>query len=45
MLSAGNRTRDLAKSGENSLTTEEMGTKVVEAVHELSAMPERVIAG
>ena len=45
VLSAGHRTRDLAKSGENSLTTEEMGTKVVEAVHELSAMPERVIAG
>ena len=45
VLSAGHRTRDLAKAGENSLTTEEMGTKVVEAVHEPSAMPERVIAG
>jgi 3-isopropylmalate dehydrogenase len=45
VLSAGHRTRDLAKPGENSLTTEDMGTKVVEAVHELSAMPERLIAG
>jgi 3-isopropylmalate dehydrogenase len=45
VLSAGHRTRDLATPGENSLTTEEMGTRVVEAVHELSVMPERVIAG
>jgi 3-isopropylmalate dehydrogenase len=45
VLSAGHRTRDLARPGENSLTTEEMGTQVVEAVHELSVMPERVIAG
>jgi len=45
VLSAGYRTRDLANPGENSVTTEAMGTKVVEAVHELSAMPERVVAG
>ena len=45
VLSAGHRTRDLAQPGQNSLTTEEMGTKVVEAVHQLSVMPERVIAG
>ena len=45
VLSAGHRTRDLAKPGENSLTTEDMGTQVVAAVHERSAMPERLIAG
>jgi len=45
VLAAGYRTRDLAKPGEISLTTEEMGTKVVEAVDELSVMRERVIAG
>ena len=45
VLSAGHRTRDLAKPGETSVTTEEMGTKVVEAVHELSRVPERAVAG
>ncbi|HXX26840.1 MAG TPA: 3-isopropylmalate dehydrogenase [Terriglobales bacterium] len=45
VLSAGYRTRDLARPDENPVTTEQMGTKVVEAVHELEQTPERVVAG
>jgi len=45
VLSAGYRTRDLAKPEENPVTTEQMGTKVVEAVQTLSQVPERLVAG
>jgi 3-isopropylmalate dehydrogenase len=36
-LAAGHRTRDLARDGQPALSTSEMGSKVVEAVRELSA--------
>jgi 3-isopropylmalate dehydrogenase len=45
VLSAGHRTRDLAKPEDNPVTTEQMGAKVVEAVQALSHVPERVVAG
>ena len=45
VLSQGHRTRDLAGPEENPVTTEQMGTKVVEAVQALSTFPERVVAG
>lgn len=45
VLSRGHRTRDLAKPDQVSLTTEEMGSKVVEAVQQLSQIPERAVAG
>jgi 3-isopropylmalate dehydrogenase len=45
VLSAGYRTPDLAKTNESPLTTEQMGSRVVEAVHELEPTPERVVAG
>jgi 3-isopropylmalate dehydrogenase len=32
VLTAGHRTRDLAKSGQSSLSTQEMGRKIAEAV-------------
>jgi 3-isopropylmalate dehydrogenase len=36
-LAAGHRTHDIAREGQPALSTSEMGTKVVEAVRELSA--------
>ena len=45
VLSAGCRTRDLAKPEENPVTTEQMGAKVVEAVQALAHAPERAVAG
>jgi len=38
-LAAGHRTRDLVKPGRPSLSTSEMGTKIAESVHALSAGP------
>ncbi len=36
VLNSGNRTRDLAKPGQNALSTKEMGRKVADAVEELA---------
>jgi 3-isopropylmalate dehydrogenase len=40
-LAAGHRTRDLARDGQHGLRTSEMGSKVVEAVRDLSAAQAR----
>ncbi len=45
VLSGGHRTRDLAKPEQSSLTTAEMGSKVAEAIQELSRVPERAVVG
>jgi 3-isopropylmalate dehydrogenase len=42
-LAAGHRTRDLARAGQPSLSTSQMGAKVVEAVRQLSAGQARAI--
>jgi 3-isopropylmalate dehydrogenase len=43
-LAAGHRTPDLAREGQPALSTSEMGSKVVEAVRELSAAGARAAA-
>jgi 3-isopropylmalate dehydrogenase len=39
VLDSGHRTRDLVKSGQSALSTQEMGLKVVDAVEELARIP------
>jgi 3-isopropylmalate dehydrogenase len=39
VLDSGHRTRDLVKSGQSALSTQEMGLKVADAVEELARIP------
>jgi 3-isopropylmalate dehydrogenase len=44
VLGAGHRTRDLAKAGQNALSTQEMGHKVADAVEEMAKLATSTLA-